>query len=131
MVQVVLDEKVILGMQLGLLVARRVVRTAIGEFHQALVADTDALAPVMAGITGLRRDSRIAQIADYNRRLARCLQPMGQQMSWLILVDGGIVALVAAFIAVGNVTSRATGAAIIAARLASGNPDVAALALLP
>ena len=47
MVQVVLDEEVILGVQLGLLATSFVIGRAIGEFHDPLITHTNPLAAVM------------------------------------------------------------------------------------
>ena len=85
MVQVVLDEDIVLGMQLGLLAARGRIGRTIGKLHNALVADANSLAPIVARITGFRRDARIFDIAHLDLRLAGALHAVDQQLSWLLL----------------------------------------------
>ncbi len=52
-VQIILDKEVILGMQLGLLVAGSVVGTSVRELHEALIAYADTLTPIVARVTSL------------------------------------------------------------------------------
>ena len=55
--QASLDEEILLRVQLGLLAALGVIGRAVRELHDALVADADALAAVVAGVAGFRRNA--------------------------------------------------------------------------
>ena len=129
-VQVVLDEEVVLGMQLGLLPAGRGVGRAVGELHDPLVAHADPLSAVVAGVAGLRGDPRVLDVADLDHRLAGALHAVHQQLPRLLPGDGRIAALVESFVRIGHVAGRTAGPAEVAALLPAGHPDVAALALL-
>jgi len=130
-VQVVGDEEVLLGVQPGLGLALLVVGRAVGEFHQALIGDADPLAAVVAGVTGLYRNTRIGHVVPYlDLGLAGALDAVDQHVALLLLVDGGIAAFVIAFVAVGDMAGGATHAAIVAALLAALDAHMAALTLL-
>lgn len=62
MMQVVGNEQVCLGMQLGLGIALGIVRRAVRELHQALIGHADALAAIMARVTGFHRDTGVFHI---------------------------------------------------------------------
>ena len=113
-VQVIGDEDILLGVQLGLLLAFGIERRTVGGFDQALVGHTDAFAAVVAGVTGFDRDTRVGDIVVMHLRLARGLYLVAHQVAFLRFVDGRVIALVDAFIAVGNVAGRTTLAAVVA-----------------
>ena len=130
MVQVVGNEQIPLGVQLGLFLSALAIRRAIGEFHQALVGNPDALAAVMAGVAGFYRNTGIGCVADGHLGFACRLNLVRQHMAFLGFVDGRVAALVNALVTVGDVAGGATLAAVIAALLATLDRDVTALALL-
>jgi hypothetical protein len=117
-------------MQFGLLVALGVIRAAIGEFHDPLVADPDPLAAVVAGVAALGGDAGVADLAHADPGCATGLQAVHQQVAPLGLVDGGIPAFVEPLVAVGHMACRAARAPVVAASLAPAHAHVAALTLL-
>ena len=113
-----------------MLCTSRIVRTAVGELHEALVADADSLATVMAGITGFTGNSRIFEPIYSDFRLPGGLQAMGQQLTGDVPVDSRITTLVSAFVTVRYVAGRTARAPVVPTFFAPGHTDMATLALL-
>ena len=101
--QVVRDEKILLGMELWLLVPFLVVGRAVGKLHQPLVSHADPLATVVTGVAGLDGDARVLGMIGLDHGLACRLDAMHHEVAFLALVDGLVLALVDALIAVGDV----------------------------
>lgn len=130
MMQVFLDEQVALGVHLRLLLTLFIEGRAVRLFHDALIADTDALAAVVAGDAGLNRNTGVLDLAHLDLGLAGSLHAVGQDVARLVLLDGGIAAFVEAVIGVRHVTGGAAGTAVVTALVATGDANVTALAVV-
>ena len=75
-VNIIFDELVDLGMELGLFLPISGERAGVGKLHESLEGDADALASVVAGNAGLMRDTRIDYIIHHDLGVARGLNGM-------------------------------------------------------
>ncbi len=127
-VDIVLDELIILGVQFWLLFAFFIEGATVGEFHQALVGDPDAFAPV-AGHTGLVGDARVGLAIGHDLDLARRLNRVDHGVAFFIALDRLVPALVKTGIVIGDVARTTAHAPEVAAPIAAFYPHMAALAI--